>query len=271
MRTATIAAAVSALMVSMTAAAPSGHKHLHQKREPALVSSTLTIYENVVKTVTDLTIVTLTPGEQPSPAENTVAALPTLPPASTSAAPAPPSSAPAPPPKAAEPQPEPQAAPPASSPTTTSSSTSTTPTPTPTTPAYTPPATTSAAPAPPASSSPPASGGGGSTGGACSKDSPCSGDITYYEPGLGACGWTNSSDEPIVALPHGLMGEQSNGNPFCGRHIQINNNGKTATAKVVDKCMGCEGDSIDLSDSVFKQLASMDAGRVSDVDWYFTD
>lgn len=37
----------------------------------------------------------------------------------------------------------------------------------------------------------------------------------------------------------GMMGGQSNGNPFCGREVAITLDGKTATGKVVDKCMGC--------------------------------
>lgn len=36
-----------------------------------------------------------------------------------------------------------------------------------------------------------------------------------------------------------MMGEISNGNPFCGRKVSITANGKTVTATAVDKCMGC--------------------------------
>ena len=35
------------------------------------------------------------------------------------------------------------------------------------------------------------------------------------------------------------MGEQSNGNPYCGRTATITANGKSVVAKLVDKCMGC--------------------------------
>lgn len=105
--------------------------------------------------------------------------------------------------------------------------------------------------------------------GSCTVGSPCDGDITYYDPGAGsgACGWKNTKDEPVVALPHAFMGEKSNGNPYCGKTITIVHNGKTSTARVVDKCMGCTGFSIDLSDSVFTQFEALSVGRTSAKWW----
>ncbi|KAI6248080.1 hypothetical protein HI914_03453 [Erysiphe necator] len=105
--------------------------------------------------------------------------------------------------------------------------------------------------------------------GQCTSGSPCNGDITYYDPGVGsgACGWKNTKDEPVVALPHAFMGEKSNGNPYCGKTITIVHNGKTSTARVVDKCMGCTGFSIDLSDSVFSQFEALSVGRTSAKWW----
>lgn len=43
------------------------------------------------------------------------------------------------------------------------------------------------------------------SGGACGEiGGACSGDITYYEAGLGACGWTNDgSSDDVFALAHG--------------------------------------------------------------------
>jgi len=80
---------------------------------------------------------------------------------------------------------------------------------------------------------------------------------------------TNDGDtERIVALPHGLMGTQSNGNPYCGKTITISYQGKTTTATVQDKCMGCVGDSIDLSNAAFLDLAELAVGRAS-AEWWF--
>ena len=70
------------------------------------------------------------------------------------------------------------------------------------------------------------------------------------------------------------MGTASNiggvaSNPYCGKTITITNGGKTTTATVVDKCMGCTGKSIDLSRAAFDALADEAEGRVSGVSWYF--
>jgi hypothetical protein len=102
-------------------------------------------------------------------------------------------------------------------------------------------------------------------------DSPCKGDITYYTAGLGACGITSDGDiQNVVALPHGLMGTKSNDNPYCGKTITITciATGKTTTATVVDKCMGCDGFSIDLSNAAFLDLDDLAVGRTN-ATWYF--
>ncbi|CAJ2514109.1 Uu.00g022280.m01.CDS01 [Anthostomella pinea] len=89
-----------------------------------------------------------------------------------------------------------------------------------------------------------------------------SGDMTFFTPGLGACGQTNGAGDFIVALSQA----QYNGN--CGRSIKVTYQGKTAVAKVVDLCPGCGSGSIDASPAVFNSLAYPDLGRVH-VDWVF--
>jgi hypothetical protein len=91
-----------------------------------------------------------------------------------------------------------------------------------------------------------------------------SGDMTYYAPGLGSCGGTNSESDAVVALSV----DQYNGADPCGKTITVNLNGQTTTATVVDKCMGCADDDIDVSPSVFELLASLDVGRIA-VTWDF--
>ncbi|KAI1357888.1 RlpA-like double-psi beta-barrel-protein domain-containing protein-containing protein [Xylaria arbuscula] len=88
------------------------------------------------------------------------------------------------------------------------------------------------------------------------------GDITYYQPGLGACGETSSDSETVVALSPA----QYDG--ACGKTITITKDGKTATAKVVDKCPACASGAIDVSSTVFKSLADMAVGRTT-VEWSF--
>ncbi|KAI0437398.1 RlpA-like double-psi beta-barrel-protein domain-containing protein-containing protein [Xylaria telfairii] len=88
------------------------------------------------------------------------------------------------------------------------------------------------------------------------------GDITYYQPGLGACGETSSDSEAVVAMSPA----QYAGN--CGKSITISKDGKTAQAKVVDKCPACASGSIDVSSTVFGSLVDLSVGRTT-VSWSF--
>ncbi|KAL8914465.1 MAG: hypothetical protein Q9171_000970 [Xanthocarpia ochracea] len=112
----------------------------------------------------------------------------------------------------------------------------------------------------------------GSTANCGEVGAPCSGDITFYDTGLGACGWTDDGTvDNVFALAHGMMGLQSNGNPFCGRKAEVTLDGKTVVGRLVDKCGGCEGQDIDLSHKMFQALANEDRGRISGVKWRFID
>ncbi|EMR66913.1 putative plant expansin protein [Eutypa lata UCREL1] len=97
-----------------------------------------------------------------------------------------------------------------------------------------------------------------------------SGDLTYYTPGLGACGKPNTEADRVVALPEGQYCKISNPNDCykCGDFINIHYNGKSTTAQIKDKCWGCEGDSIDVSPTVFKELEALEAGRIQ-VTWEY--
>ncbi|ETN43068.1 uncharacterized protein HMPREF1541_02226 [Cyphellophora europaea CBS 101466] len=113
---------------------------------------------------------------------------------------------------------------------------------------------------------------GASSGGPCEGEgSACTGDVTHYDGGLGACGWNvDTASDMAIALPHGLMGTQSNGNPYCGRSLSIKaSDGSVVKATVGDKCMGCEGQSIDLTDKLFAAVVPNGDGRVSGVEWWF--
>ncbi|KAL8886190.1 MAG: hypothetical protein Q9192_006525 [Flavoplaca navasiana] len=128
------------------------------------------------------------------------------------------------------------------------------------------------APVAPAKSKEDVSVESGSTANCGEVGQPCSGEITFYDTGLGACGTTDDGlSENVFALAHGMMGEQSNGNPFCGRRAEVTLDGKTVVGKLVDKCMGCKGQDIDLSHKMFQALADEDRGRIADVKWKFID
>lgn len=109
---------------------------------------------------------------------------------------------------------------------------------------------------------------------------PFSGELTYYEPGLGSCGVTSKSSQNIVAVAHSLYdalqtGSDPNQNPLCGRKIRAKRvkegvGERSVDLTVVDRCTGCKPTDIDVSLSVFKQLADQDLGRV-DVQWNWLD
>lgn len=93
------------------------------------------------------------------------------------------------------------------------------------------------------------------------------GRMTYYDPGLGACGIFSTAGEAIVALGHDLWtAANPNNDPLCGKTITINYGGQTATARVVDKCMSCTANDIDVSPTVFQHFAELATGVVT-VEW----
>ncbi|WEW55472.1 hypothetical protein PRK78_000903 [Emydomyces testavorans] len=252
-------AAAAGLYASLAAAAPL------QKR--VIVWETVT--DVVVQTVEVTMTVSGAPGAPQTipPPEITPPANPPaqLPPTTLAKAPAPPSYAPPPPPP-----PSPPPAPTSSAPVQPGefapkvSSTPPPPPPPATTQAPPPPPpapTTSQAPAapsppppppPPAQKpqvqppSPPSNGPSGQS---------YSGDMTFYDGGLGACGGNvDSHGEDAVAISVDLMGEGNNHSPYCGKTITIKYNGKTCKAVIKDKCMGCSGGSIDMTRHLFNQL-----------------
>ncbi|KAJ9477511.1 Expansin [Pseudozyma hubeiensis] len=95
-----------------------------------------------------------------------------------------------------------------------------------------------------------------------------SGQATYYAAGLGACGWTNSGSDFIVAM----NAPEWDGGANCGKMITITNNqnGNTQQAQVVDLCPGCSWGSLDMSTSLFSALnnGNMDAG-VFPISWSY--
>ena len=107
------------------------------------------------------------------------------------------------------------------------------------------------------------------TASSCTKDTPCKGQVTFYDTATSpsapsACGTTNDGGaESVLALPVGLMSDAD-----CGKIATVKYGSITKTGKVVDKCMGCDNSSIDLSRHFFKDLASLSEGRISGVEWW---
>jgi hypothetical protein len=131
---------------------------------------------------------------------------------------------------------------------------------------------TSSAPAATSSSS----GGSGLSYGMAKSGTCYTGDLTWYQVGLGACGWNNVPSDHIVAISESIFdsyasseGEGgSNSNPVCGKYVTITGvNGSPYQAKVVDRCTGCNSSSLDLSEDFFNTVTNNGDGRVHNMKW----
>ncbi|KAF2725720.1 hypothetical protein K431DRAFT_237783 [Polychaeton citri CBS 116435] len=107
------------------------------------------------------------------------------------------------------------------------------------------------------------------------------GDLTFYQPGLGACGYSNGDNDNIAAISQDVFdaagsssstGGNSNQNPLCGLMLRASRyndeagESQSVDLKVVDRCTGCQPDDLDTSLGAFEKLAPSAAGRV-DVTW----
>ncbi|KAH9456071.1 hypothetical protein MJO28_006083 [Puccinia striiformis f. sp. tritici] len=101
------------------------------------------------------------------------------------------------------------------------------------------------------------------------------GDATYYEPGMGACGLTNNSGDMIVAVSKLLYDSfpSERGNPntnkVCGKRIRATYKGKSCDLTVVDRCEGCLHDDLDMTITAFEKLGSKEEGRLHGMTWNF--
>ena len=106
-----------------------------------------------------------------------------------------------------------------------------------------------------------------------SSNGPYFGDITWFTPGLGACGDTSTDSDHIVSLAEDMWGSSDAGNPnenpVCNKSITISYKERTAHAVIKDKCGGCVGADLDLTKSLFRVFAPLKVGRVKGVRWTF--
>lgn len=95
------------------------------------------------------------------------------------------------------------------------------------------------------------------------------GDMTYYNVGMGSCGVDDSGKgnvDYIVAVSPSVMGGNDGA---CGRKVTINGPNGRVTATVHDECPSCAPGSIDVSEKVFKEVVGdLGVGR-SAVTWSF--
>lgn len=152
--------------------------------------------------------------------------------------------------------------------------------------AYTPapvssaPATTEAAytPAPVSSAAPAATSAAAPSYGSSSGSSSSSGEtfsgvdltINPLTGALGACGEAMYATDMYVAIAKDAWGASTydtqtgaSTNKWCGQKINIQYNGKSVEAKIMDMCPGCKGHDIDLSDAAWAAIGMTEMTRVS--------
>ncbi|KAJ3970297.1 RlpA-like double-psi beta-barrel-protein domain-containing protein-containing protein [Lentinula raphanica] len=109
-----------------------------------------------------------------------------------------------------------------------------------------------------------------------------SGDGTFYDPGLGACGITNVATDMIAAIGEdffdqyaihmGVTSGNPNENPICNKKVVATYQGKSITVAITDRCGGCTNPySLDFTETAFSQLADPSVGRITGVTWVFAD
>ncbi|KAF8602119.1 hypothetical protein BDV93DRAFT_545520 [Ceratobasidium sp. AG-I] len=91
-----------------------------------------------------------------------------------------------------------------------------------------------------------------------------SGQATWFYPGLGACGGTNTQYEHVVALDAPLWNNGAN----CWRGITIQAYGQQVDAAIVDLCPGCGYGDLDMAPALFEAFTGLDTGVFQMTWWY---
>jgi hypothetical protein len=118
--------------------------------------------------------------------------------------------------------------------------------------------------APAASSAAPASYGSSSGSDSSNPQSgkTFTGEITYFTPGMGACGETSGEGDKMVAISQSLFDQYTpngnpNKNPLCGKTLTIKGaDGAEHKATIWDRCVGCAMDDLDMPQEFFNEVTT---------------
>lgn len=97
------------------------------------------------------------------------------------------------------------------------------------------------------------------------------GDGTFYDLGLTACGQTFTNDDLVAAVSFSrFTAPNPNNDPMCQKKAKITEptSGKSVIVSIKDKCAGCKENDIDMSKGAFQKISSLDKGRIT-VNWDF--
>ncbi|KAJ2300315.1 hypothetical protein IWW55_003996 [Coemansia sp. RSA 2706] len=111
------------------------------------------------------------------------------------------------------------------------------------------------------------SSGGGNDG---SSGDTYTGDGTFYTPGLGSCGKTNTEADLIAAINAPQYGSNANPNQaeVCGKCALVKGPKGEVKVTITDRCPVCKSGDLDLSPAAFNQIGDADEGRIS-ISWSF--
>ncbi|KAF8168071.1 RlpA-like double-psi beta-barrel-protein domain-containing protein-containing protein [Crassisporium funariophilum] len=90
--------------------------------------------------------------------------------------------------------------------------------------------------------------------------------FSHYVTGLGACGTRNVDSDFVVAINN----PQWDNGAHCYKTITISYQGKTTQAQIVDRCMECPYNALDLTNGLFTFLGDMGLGHIYG-DWEYAD
>ncbi|KAJ4267238.1 hypothetical protein NW762_003340 [Fusarium torreyae] len=84
------------------------------------------------------------------------------------------------------------------------------------------------------------------------------GEITFYHPGLGACGKSNGDGDMVAAIAASVYDTQD----LCGKSIKLQGDAGQVTVTVIDRCEACAAGDVDLSPAAFqKSIGDLSVGR----------
>ncbi|KAF9464753.1 RlpA-like double-psi beta-barrel-protein domain-containing protein-containing protein [Collybia nuda] len=102
--------------------------------------------------------------------------------------------------------------------------------------------------------------------------SPTKAATFFYQNGVaGACGTVHGDGDMIAAIDGNRYGNLGAKSSLCGKRVKVTNpaNKKSVVVTIADACPTCKnGNSIDLSEGAFKQIATLDQGMVG-ITWTF--
>ncbi|KAJ7627010.1 hypothetical protein FB45DRAFT_920488 [Roridomyces roridus] len=97
------------------------------------------------------------------------------------------------------------------------------------------------------------------------------GDVLYFTPGYGACGWRNTSDQAVGSVSLTTY-ESWPGNSICGKNLTITDPANNETVWVIIADNFVEDDQagphdVQVPKKVFQKMAPVTAGVIPNANW----